>query len=177
MRIDAGLDTGDMLLKAETQIAPEETAVEVGARLAEMGADLLVEALARLASGKIVPEKQDSAQATYAPILKKEDGRIDWHMPAGAIHNRVRGLQPWPGAHTRFRGQGLHIWKARVAAGEAPLEPGGLRYARGLFAGCGEGTVLELLEVQLEGRKRVAAGDFARGQRLADNDRLGEQER
>ena len=102
MRINAGLDTGDMLLKAETEIGPDETAVELGQRLAVMGADLLVETLAGLAAGRIVPEKQDDAQATLAPLLKKEDGAIDWTQPALAIHNRVRGLQPWPGAHDQL---------------------------------------------------------------------------
>src|SRR3954453_12948242 len=109
MRINAGLDTGDMLLKAETEIGPGETAVELGARLAPLGADLLIETLKGLAAGTIVPEPQDDAQATLAPILKKEDGRIDWSRPAAEIHNRVRGLLPWPGGYTSFRGQILHV--------------------------------------------------------------------
>src|SRR4051812_27578517 len=120
MRIDAGLDTGDMLLKAETEIDPEETAVELGKRLAVLGADLLVQTLSGLAACSIVPEKQDNAQATYAPLIKKEDGRLDWSQSALAIHNRVRGLQPWPGAFTTFRGQPLHIWRSRVAPGAGP---------------------------------------------------------
>jgi len=161
MRIDAGLDTGDMLLKAETDIGPEETAVELGRRLSVQGADLLVETLARL--NEIVPEKQDPAQATHAPLLKKEDGRIDWSLPAAAIHNRVRGLQPWPGAYTTFRGQTLHIWKSRVA-GRPGLKPWAVA--------CGTGA-LELLEVQLEGRKRLSASDFANGQHLTENDLVG----
>src|SRR4051794_5331661 len=114
MRIDAGLDTGDMLLKGETDIGPGENAVELGKRLAVMGAELLVETLDGLAAGTILPEKQDSAQATYAPLLKKEDGRIDWSQPAATIHNRVRGLQPWPGAYTTFRGQTLHVWRSGI---------------------------------------------------------------
>jgi len=169
MRIDAGLDTGDMLLKAETEIGAEETAAELGARLARIGADLLVETLAALDT--IVPQKQDQSQATYAPLLKKEDGLIDWREPARVIHNRLRGFQPWPGAYTRFRGQQLHIWKARVA----PHTPG----PPGLFASppprviCGEGA-LELIEVQLEGRKRMSADAFANGQRLTGHDIMGE---
>jgi methionyl-tRNA formyltransferase len=172
MRIDAGLDTGDMLLKAETDIGPEETAVELGARLAAMGAALLVETLERIAS--IVPQKQDQAQATYAPLLKKEDGLIDWRQPAQAIHNRVRGFQPWPGAYTRFRGRQLHIWKSRVAEGR-PGEPGeaGQLLLHPLRAACAEGT-LELIEVQLEGRKRIAAEAFVNGQRIAAGDILRE---
>ena len=181
MRIDAGLDTGDMLLRAETPIGPEETAVELGARLAEMGADLLVKTLAGI--DKIVPEKQDSSQATLAPILKKEDGRIDWTQHAQAIHNRIRGLQPWPGAYTKFRGQTLHIWKSQyykwgrsMTCPEVPpatLHRAGHRPAP-LLAMCGDSTVLELLEVQLEGKKRMSADAFANGQRLQENESFGE---
>ena len=165
MRIDAGLDTGDMLLKAETEIDPDENAVELGRRLSVMGAGLLVETLARIHD--IVPERQDGSQATLAPLLKKEDGLIDWSRPAAAIHNQVRGLQPWPGAYTTFRGQALHIWKTRIAE-KASLKPWAVV--------CGEGA-LELLEVQLEGRKRISAADFANGQRLNENDRLGDSPR
>ena len=173
MRIDAGLDTGDMLLKAETAIEPGETAIELGKRLAVMGADLLVETLAGLAAGNIVPEKQDSTQATYAPLLKKEDGLIDWSRPALAIHNQVRGLQPWPGAYATFRGQTLHVWKAWVRDQESGVgDAGGILSLRPFVVQCGEGAV-ELIEVQLEGRKRISAGDFVNGQRVTENERLG----
>jgi methionyl-tRNA formyltransferase len=171
MRIDAGLDTGDVLVQAETAIGPEEGAVELGARLARMGAPLLVEALAGLASGKIVPQKQDPSQATSAPILKKEDGRIDWRRSADEIHNLVRGFQPWPGAYTTFRGQSLHIWRARTSGASYP--PGVIASVKPVRVGCGAGS-LELLEVQLQGRKRMPASDFANGQRLLENERLGE---
>jgi methionyl-tRNA formyltransferase len=175
MRIDAGLDTGDMLLKAETDIGPDENAVELGKRLALMGAKLLVETLEGLAAGIIVPEKQDPAQATYAPLLKKEDGRIDWSQPAASIHNRVRGLQPWPGAYTTFRGQTLHIWQSRVGSRSLEDRPGHLvASGTGLLACAGERSALEILEVQLEGRKRMPAADFVNGQRLVENDVLGE---
>ena len=171
MKIDAGLDTGDMLLKGETGIGPEETAPEVAERLAAMGAKLLLETLERL--DEISPEKQEAALATYAPILKKEDGRIDWNRSASEVHDRIRGLQPWPGGYTSLRGQTLHIWKSRPA-GEGDLPPGRLRVEkRRLLAGCGEGTGLELREVQLEGKKRMDAWAFANGQRLTDNDQFG----
>ena len=174
MRIDAGLDTGDMLLKRETEIGPEENAIELGERLAVMGAGLLVETLDGLAAGAIVAEKQDSAQATYAPLLKKEDGLIDWSRPAHAIHNQVRGLQPWPGAYTAFRGQKLHIWKTRLAAGGSRRDvPGFVVNLKPLVVSCGDGA-LELVEVQPEGRKRMSGADFANGQRLSDNEILGE---
>ena len=159
MKIDAGLDTGDMLLKWETDIGPEETAAELGERLATAGAALLVRTLAGLAD--IVPEKQDDAQATYAPILKKEDGRIDWNSSAAEIVNRVRGLVPWPGRYGFLRGQRLHVWKARPA--ESPSHPGQLHViGKKLYAGCNGGSI-ELLEVQLEGKKRMTAAAFLNG--------------
>jgi methionyl-tRNA formyltransferase len=169
MRIDAGLDTGDMLLKAETEINPEETALELGARLATQGAALLIQTLAQIDT--ITPQKQDQAQATYAPLLKKEDGLVDWNQPAQTIHNRVRGFQPWPGAYTRFRNQQLHIWKSRVVSAELG-NPGQLR-THPLRCICGDGA-LELIELQLEGRKRISAEAFTNGQRLTDADILGE---
>ena len=171
MRIDAGLDTGDMLLKAETAIGPEETAVELAGRLAELGAELLVKTLDGLERGAIVPVKQDGALATYAPLLKKEDGRIDWALPAAAIHNRIRGLQPWPGAHTSFRGQALHVWRARVT--EMAGRPGDIVSLKPLTVACGQGA-LELAEIQLEGRRRMPAADFVNGHRPALNETLGE---
>jgi methionyl-tRNA formyltransferase len=169
MRIDAGLDTGDVLLKAKTEIEPEENAIELGERLSRMGAALLIETLQRIDT--IVAEKQDPAQASYAPLLKKQDGLIDWRQAARAIHNRVRGFQPWPGAYTHFRGRQLHIWKSRVDAeriGEA-----GMLLRDPLRVICGEGS-LELIEVQLEGRKRIAADAFANGQHIVENETLGE---
>jgi methionyl-tRNA formyltransferase len=173
MRIDAGMDTGEMLLKAETEIGPEENAVELGRRLSMMGAELLVKTLDGLAAGTIAGEKQDNDQATYAPLLKKEDGALDWARPAQEIHNRVRGLQPWPGAYTEFRGHTLHLWRTRALDTAGTPAPGSVLSIRPLLVQCGSGS-LELLEVQMEGRKRVPAGDFANGQRLTENETLGE---
>jgi methionyl-tRNA formyltransferase len=176
MKIDAGLDTGDILRKAETPIGEDETAVELSPRLAGMGASLLVETLAQLDS--IMPEKQDDSAATYAPILKKEDGAIDWNRPAREIHNRIRGLQPWPGPHSSFRGQTLHIWQTAVIAGQRPTpqDPPGtlLLDRRHLYATAGDGLFLELREVQLEGRKRLPGDVFANGVRLDAHEVLGE---
>ncbi len=177
MQIDAGLDTGDMLLKSRTAIGPDEDAVSLGERLAHMGAELLTETLEGLESGSIRPEKQDAAMATYAPILKKEDGAIAWDRPAAGIHRLVCGMQPWPGAHTRFRGRLFHIWISRVAdsMSEQRGTPGELRQERdGVFAAAGDGRWLKLIEVQMEGRKKMSAQDFARGQRVGAGDRLGE---
>jgi methionyl-tRNA formyltransferase len=172
MRIDAGLDTGDMLLRAETTIGPDENAIELGGRLAVMGADLLVETLARIET--IVAQKQDASQATYAPILKKEDGWIDWRLPALAIHNRVRGLLPWPGAYTRFRGQTLHIWKSQVKDVTAGQPGHVLRIGKSLQVVCGDGSAVELLELQLEGKNRISGEAFANGQRLQENESFGD---
>jgi methionyl-tRNA formyltransferase len=138
-----------------------------------MGADLLVETLGGLAAGTIVPEPQDNALATYAPILKKEDGRIDWGQPAASIHAQVRGFQPWPGAYTTFWGKALHIWRATAVPLSEYAQPGMITSRKPLIIACGEGQ-LELQEVQLEGRKRTPAADFVNGQRLTDNDSLGD---
>ena len=174
MKIDAGLDTGDILLVRETHIDPEETAVELGERLALAGAELLVETLAGFDAGTIAPRKQDSSQATLAPILKKEDGRIDWSRPAREIHNRARGFQPWPGAHTTFRGQALNVWKTCVSPQAVAAAPGTVVLARkGILVACGDGTSIELVELQLEGRKRMFADAFLNGQRVNENEVLG----
>ena len=168
MKIDAGLDTGDMLLKWETDIGPEETAVELGERLANAGANLLVRTLAELDS--IVPQKQDDTEATYAPILKKEDGHIDWSMGAQEIVNRVRGFLPWPGCYGSLRGLRFHIWRAKSAQGSFP--PGQLRVAgKKLYAGCNHGAI-ELLEVQLEGKKKMTAAAFLNGFTVGDGEAL-----
>ena len=175
MQINAGLDTGDILLARETPIGPEETAIELGERLAVMGAELLTETLDGLLRGAITPRPQDDAQASLAPILKKEDGAISWDDAAATIHNRVRGLLPWPGAYTQFRGHLLHVWRARVSDEQATLPPGRVLAGAGFRMACGSGSVLQLVEVQMEGRKRMSADAFANGQRLRENEILGEQ--
>ncbi|MGA3189714.1 MAG: methionyl-tRNA formyltransferase [Bryobacteraceae bacterium] len=169
MRIDAGLDTGAMLLKWETAIGKDETAVELGARLAAAGADLVVRTLAELPG--IVPEAQDDALMTLAPILKREDGHIDWSMSPEQILNRARGFQPWPGAYGFLRGQRFHVWRGAIADRE--LAPGAL-FAEGkrLFAGCGGGAI-ELIEIQLEGKKRMAAAAFLNGFSITLGEVLG----
>ena len=170
MRIDAGLDTGDMLMKWETEIGPEEDALELGPRLASAGAQLLVETL----RANPTPVKQDPAEATYAPILKKEDGLIDWNWPAQKIFNRSRGLLPWPGTYSFFRGQMFHIWKSRVVnEGRGGQSGQMIVQKKRLLVGCGEATTLELIEVQVEGRKRMPAEAFLNGQQLGDDETLG----
>lgn len=171
MKIDAGLDTGDMLLKASTPIGAEETAPELGARLAVMGAELLLRTLDEIET--IVPEKQDSSQATLARILTKEDGRVSFARPAREIHCRARGFEPWPGATTSFRGQPLGLGRMKVSDRQG-LAPGELLAERQqLFVGCGGDTVLELLEVQPPGKKRMPVAGFLNGARLQQGERLG----
>ena len=180
MQIDAGLDTGDMLLKAAVDIGPDETAPELGARLAPLGAELLSQTIDQLQIGRISREKQNDAEATYAPMLKKEDGRIDWHRPATQIYCRLRGFTPWPGAYTSFRGQVLHIVEAKPVQKPGTFsrtgEPGLLRIEkRRLFAECGENSELELLELQPAGKKRMRADAFLNGHNVSENEKLGEQ--
>src|SRR5580704_4632540 len=173
MRLDAGLDTGDILLHREIPIAPTDTAEALAPKLAALGANLIVETLRELQNGAVRPRPQDHAQATLAPILTKEDGLIDFYRPASEIMNRMRGFQPWPGAYTKFRGKNLQVW--RVAATDLTLPPAELK-AEGdrLFVGCGRREAIELLEVQLEGKKRSAAADFIRGYRPHPGEKLGE---
>lgn len=166
MQIDAGLDTGAMLLKYETEIAPDETAPQLTARLSEAGAPLTVETLRALSAGMLHAVPQDDSQKSFAPQLEKEDGRVDWSLNARQIYNRIRGLQPWPGTFTKFRGKTCHIWG--VPASAASSEPVGTLLAHGdqLLVACGERTTLGLESVQMEGRKRVTAREFANGARL-----------
>jgi len=172
MKIDAGLDTGDMLLQAELPIAPDDTSESLAPRLAELGAELLVETLARLEGGVITPAPQNHAENTLAPILKKEDGQIDFHRSAQEILNRLRGFTPWPGAFTQFRGKGFVIHQAHAVT--AALEPGELRVESDrLLTGTGHGTALALLEIQLEGKKRMAVRDFLNGYRPQPGEKLG----
>jgi methionyl-tRNA formyltransferase len=173
MRINAGLDTGDMLLKWETPIGAEENAVQLGERMSHAGANLLIETLGH----PVVPTPQDDSQATLAPILKKEDGIIDWNWPAAKIFNRARGFLPWPGAYTFFRGQIFHIWKARVAEELSTGAPGRLiPLKKRLLVASGGASALELLEVQIEGRKRMPVESFLNGHRLEENEVLGVQD-
>ena len=166
MLLDEGLDTGPVLLRHPTPIAPDETAAELAPRLARLGAELLVETLREMQRGALRPEPQDPAQATLAPILRKEDGRIDWRQTAPALACRVRGFNPWPGAFTTWAGSRLGVWRAREAPGRAAAAGEILgREGDALLVGCGSGTTLALTEVQPEGRKRMSGAAFALGAR------------
>ena len=175
MQIDAGMDTGPTLLQHEVKIGTDETSPELATRMSEIGASLIVDSLLRLDRGEISPQPQDSSKASYAPILKKEDGRIDWTRTAEHIYNRMRGFTPWPGAHTTFRGQTCQLWgrPEKIGSAERSGAPGGIiSSAKDAFVVCGEGTHLRLEFVQLEGRKRITAQEFANGARLVPTDRF-----
>ena len=166
MRIDPGMDTGPTLLSWETEILPDETAPELTRRMAAAGPDLVVETLRKYDRGEITPAAQDHAQATLAPMLKRENGRIDWSQPATQIYNRIRGLDPWPGAFSTFRGHVCHIWGRPDSSKHAAM-PGTIAASgENLLVSCGGGTALRLEHVQLEGKKRISARDWANGARL-----------
>ena len=173
MLLNEGLDTGDILMQKEMAILHDDTSVTLWPRLAEMGADLLVETLRGLEQKTIVAIPQDHLQATLAPILKKEDGQVDFNRTATEIHNRLRGFQPWPGAYAQFRGKNLKLIAARPEDALANLAPGELRVGdEKLFVGCGARTVLELLQLQPEGKKIMAAREFINGYHPAAGERL-----
>jgi len=174
MRIDAGLDTGDILLQSEERILPEDTAVTLAPRLAQTGAELMIATLAGLKNGTVTPRRQDDTKATLAPILKREDGLIDFSHSSVDAWNRLRGFQPWPGAFTSFRGKMLHLHAATPAT-EVGIVPTG-RFAienDRLLLGFAHGTALEVRELQVEGKKRMSAHDFINGYRPRSDEILG----
>jgi methionyl-tRNA formyltransferase len=178
MRMDAGLDTGPVLLRRAMAIGDEETAAELTPRLAELGAESLIEALSKLDRGEITPEPQDDAGATLAPILKREDGEVDWAMTATEIYNRLRGFTPFPGCYTFYNDHRLEIVKARgEPAVEAmnKFEPGVVCEAAGdsFAVACGGATRLWIIEVQAEGKRAMPARDFLNGARLQVGAKLG----
>jgi len=167
MRIDAGMDTGEMLLQSETAIGPTETTPELAQRMSEIGGELMAKTLRGLAAGSVTPQPQDHSAATLAPLLKKELGRIQWSLSAEQIYNRMRGFAPWPGAYTAFRGQTCHLWGQPVSKEKTDASPETLLEQSGEWRiACGDATVLRLQHVQLEGRRRISAAEFANGARL-----------
>lgn len=175
MLMDVGLDTGDMLLKKATPIDPDEDTSSLHDRLSLIGADLLNETLDLLVQGKLVPEKQDEALSCYAPMLKKEDGLIDWTRDARTIRNLVRGMSPWPGAFTYLDGKLVKVYRTRIGEGEGA--PGTVIAAGrdGIEVACGGGSLL-LDELQLEGKKRLPVRDFLAGCRIAPGTAFGKED-
>jgi methionyl-tRNA formyltransferase len=175
MLLAEGLDTGPILLQQEMPILPEQTAVDLFHELSVQGAPLVVRTLAGLADGTIQPVAQDDSLATLARILDREDGRMDLAArSATELWNRWRGFQPWPGAFTTLHEKKLIVTRMQPVAGETGLEAGQIRVENGRFlVGCAGKTVLELLEVQPEGRNRMTAAEFLRGTSLSAGSRLG----
>ena len=173
MFIEPTLDTGPILLQSKTPIGASETAPDLMDRLAEIGAELLGETLSRL--DELRPQPQNDQDATFAPILKKEDGLIDWARTASEIDARIRGFQPWPNAYTSLNAKGLTIWRAQPVSSESEALPGEVVFAHGddLIVSCGQQTALSLIEVQPEARKRMGVRDFLNGAHVKVGDRFG----
>src|SRR5215470_5841459 len=176
MQMDPGMDTGPMLGSRVVEIGEYETAVELSKRLSKLGAELLSEKLPLVERGEIEHLAQDDSQASYAPILKREDGLIDWSMPAKRISDRVRGFQPWPGSYTVFRGARLILWHAypvviasSAASASSQKTPGTISGfdKSAIVVSCASDSLLRIDELQIEGKRRVTARDFANGARLA----------
>ena len=174
MRIDAGLDTGDILTQTEELIRPEDSSLTLSPRLAHRGAELMISTLAGLANGTVHPQKQDDSKATLAPILKREDGLIDFSRTATETWNRLRGFQPWPGAFTTFRGKTLHLHVVRPAPEVALVQAAHFVVENDrLLLGFAHRSTLEVLELQIEGKKRMSARDFVNGYRPRSDEALG----
>jgi methionyl-tRNA formyltransferase len=175
MRIDEGLDTGEILLQRELVIGPDQTAEQLFPLLAKCGARLMIETLEGLDAGSIKPVRQDEAAASLAPILQREDALVDFNRTAKEIYNRWRGFQPWPGAYTFFRGRKLTLHRLIPAAPvTVHSHPGELMVDRDrLFVAAGADTWLELLEIQFEGKKRMPVADFLRGTAPLKHELLG----
>jgi methionyl-tRNA formyltransferase len=174
MRLDEGMDTGHMLLRRELPIGPMDTAEDLFPRLAALGAPLMVETLAGLEAGTIEAQKQDNSLATAAPMLTRDDGRVDPARAAQSIYDRWRGFQPWPGAWTTVRGKKLTLHRLTLAPSGRHGEPGIFRVdGDRLSFAAGDGASLEVTELQLEGKRRMPAADLLRGHGVVDGDRLG----
>ena len=174
MRIDAGLDTGDILMQRELPILRDDTSETLAPKLADVGAELMIGTLRGLETGDVRPVPQNHSLSSLAPILKKEDGRMDFERSASELVNRLRGFRSWPGAFTAFRSKSLHVHSAQKAEHKAGLLPGAVSVEDARFlVGCGQGTVLELTEIQMEGKRRMTAREFINGYRPQSGERLG----
>jgi methionyl-tRNA formyltransferase len=176
MQLNQGLDTGDILLQQELAVSDDDTSETVAPRLAAIGAELMIETLRGIAQNSIRPQPQNNSEATLAPVLKKEDGRIDFNRSAQEIYNRFRGFQPWPGAFTSFRERHLNVTAMKPTSDQiVPEEAPGQLFVSDdrMFVSCGGGASLELLELQPEGKRRISARDFAHGYHPKPGEKVG----
>lgn len=175
MRIDAGMDTGDIILQQETPIVNDETTPQLAERLAELGAPLIADSLRGLRDGTLTPKSQNHLAATLAPLLKKEDGLINWRQSAQIIYNRMRGFMPWPGAYSIFRGTACHLLGQPGSNCNEARAPGQILYdGKQLLVACGQQSLFRVSHVKPEGRKQVSAVEFANGARLQAGEHFGE---
>ena len=174
MLMDEGMDTGPMLLQEKLEISPDDTAGTLAPRLAELGGRLLVDTITQLKAGTLIAKMQDNGRATLAPLLKKEDGLIDWKMSATSLANRVRGLSPWPGAYTFFGEDRWNIWKAVSNVGATTDTPGTIVAVnkQAIVVATGDG-LLEIREIQTANSKRMSVGQFLAGHRVMAGEQLG----
>jgi methionyl-tRNA formyltransferase len=175
MRIDAGMDTGEMLLTHEMEIGANETAPELAARMSDAGASLMLETLRGIAAGTLSGRAQDAAAATYAPMMKKEDGRIEWSRTAREIYDRMRGFSPWPGAFSTLRGKTCQISGRPVESASSSKSAAGSIHIRqgGIYVSCAGATEMLISSVKMEGSRAMDAAEFARGARLTEGERFG----
>ncbi len=171
--MDEGMDTGKILYQVKTEIGADENAGDLLKRLSYLGASALDKTIRLMEEGRITPTPQNDSEATYAPMLKKSDGLIDWNMKAEEIHNRVRGMNPWPGAFVKWRGKLLKVWKSDYTIENSSGEIGTVVEVRndGIYVQTGKGMLI-IKELQLEGRKRLPVADFLRGHRIVKGERL-----
>jgi methionyl-tRNA formyltransferase len=176
MRIDAGMDTGELLLQREMEIGSAETTPELAARMADAGAPLMAETLRVIAAGALTPRAQNHADATYAPLLKKEDGRVDWKRSAAEIYNRMRAFTPWPGTYTTFRGRVCHIVIEPASKEVSTTAPPGTIHLTntGMVVTCGQATEVRVLSVKQEGGKQIDAKEFASSLQLTEGERFSD---
>lgn len=174
MRMDVGLDTGDIIEKAEIELSPQETGGSLFDKLEKLGADLLVRTMEKIEKGTVTYTKQEESKATHVGMIKKEMGCISWEKPAVELERLIRGLNPWPSAYTKINGKTLKIWRALPEAGGEPSKAGEIASVnkKELKIHTGEG-ILSLLEVQLEGKKRMCIEDFLRGYEVSADMKLG----
>lgn len=172
MQMDEGLDTGDMLIKGELEIGENETAGELHDRLSQLGAEILEETVIALEKGELKPEKQNHEEFTYASMLSKELSPIDWTMSAQQVHNKIRGLSPWPSANAKLNGKTVKIHKSILSDAKGSFAGEVVEAGKKLIVACGDMNCIEIINLQAEGKKAMSAADFLRGNPLVVGDKF-----